>query len=137
MQSLVKSKITLMMKLNSNLEKFNDIYLTAKAVYLNKIAADEAAERLFHKYNIPYRSFKGYYLQAYRKMREGEPMHGGQIPQGLRECYLKQIYEEYGKEGLLIALKSYKTTIEYYKGRNENPKGDECLYDKYIKVATK
>ena len=118
---------------NYSIDILNDIYKYIKYVLSEELSQKEAAEKIFQLHNIPTNSFIGYYLRAYRKMIKGEVMNGGQIPQGIRVFFLDKIYENEGKRGLVLALKSYRETIEYYKSRGENPKGDIAIYEEYIK----
>ena len=115
------------------IEILNDIYKYIKCVLSEELSPKEAAERLYQLHHIPINSFINYYLNAYRKMIQGTIMRGGQIPQGIRVFFLDKIYEDEGKRGLTLALKSYRETIEYYINRGENPKGDMTIYEEYIK----
>ncbi|MBR5240351.1 MAG: hypothetical protein IKW05_00285 [Muribaculaceae bacterium] len=118
---------------NYSIDILNDLYKYIKYVLSEELSPREAAEKIYQLHNIPISSFINYYLNAYRKMMQGKVMRGGQIPQGIRVFFLDKIYENEGINGLTLALKSYRETIEYYKSRGENPKGDIALYEEYIK----
>lgn len=116
--------------------KWNNVYKYVVSVHLGKTYINDAAERVHDLYNdVAPGSFIMYYY-AYEKMLSGE-LHKRSISQSLLKVLLDGIYNDYGKDGLLRALKSYLLYIEHRKKKDGNPKGDECLYDKYMKVATK
>lgn len=115
------------------LEEFACIYKYIKLVQSSKLTQTEAGELLHQLHgNISLNSFRGYYYPTYKKMCSGEIIRGS-IPLGLRKFFLDKIYEDLGKEGLILALASFRQTIEYYSSKKVSKKKDIILYEEYAK----
>lgn len=120
------------MKENYTPEMHNLIYTAAKAVFEQGKDPNEfltTCERM----GINQRSFLGWFVPAYRYMRTGKTLKGN-IPQSIRRYMLERILNEYGHEGLLLALKSYIGTVEYYELKGVNKTGDREIIEEFQKI---
>ena len=103
------------------------IYSAGKAVYLNERNPESYRDRV-ESFGINWSSFRKWFIPAFRYMREGIVLKGN-LTQAVNRYLLERIYNEYGKEGLLIALKSFKGTIEYYESLGVNKVGDRAILE--------
>ena len=108
-------------------EMLDLIYSAGKAVYLNERDPESYREQV-EAFGINWSSFRKWFIPAFRYMREGIALKGN-LTQTVNRYLLERIYSEYGKEGLLIALKSFMGTIEYYESRGENRLGDRAIIE--------
>ena len=106
----------------------------AKAIYERKSDANTCWEIAYKKYGTPQRSFRNWFVPLFRFMLEGETFKGA-VPQSLTRYYLERIFEDYGKDALGNALRSYRGTIDYYElERGENKPGDSAIYEEFTKL---
>ena len=108
-------------------EMLDLIYSAGKAVYLNERNPESYRDRV-ESFGINWSSFRKWFIPAFRYMREGIVFKGN-LTQAVNRYLLERIYNEYGKEGLLIALKSFKGTIEYYESLGVNKVGDRAILE--------
>ena len=108
-------------------EMLDLIYSAGKAVYLNERNPESYRDRV-ESFGINWSSFRKWFIPAFRYMREGIVFKGN-LTQAVNRYLLERIYNEYGKEGLLIALKSFKGTIEYYESLGVNKVGDGAILE--------
>lgn len=108
-------------------EMLDLIYSAGKAVYLNERNPESYRDRV-ESFGINWSSFCKWFIPAFRYMREGIVFKGN-LTQAVNRYLLERIYNEYGKEGLFIALKSFKGTIEYYESLGVNKVGDRAILE--------
>lgn len=112
-------------------ESLRFAYNIAKAVYEEHL--EERAYKLkSSEYGFGWSSFRNYFIPAFRYMREGKVFKGG-LPESIKRYYFDNIFRDYGIEGLELALKSFKGTIDYYKNTGQPRIKDSLLYDEYIR----
>ena len=115
-------------------DEIKAIYEMAKAIYERKSDANTCREIAYKKYGTPQRSFRIWFVPLFRFMLEGETFKGA-VPQSLTRYYLERIFEDYGKDALENALRSYRGTIDYYElERGENKPGDSAIYEEFTKL---
>ncbi len=106
-------------------EMLDMIYRAGKAVY--EYGADPKQYMSKCKdMGISWRSFIGWYVPAFKYMRNGITLKGN-IPQDVRKYMLERIYTDYGRDGLRLAMKSYIGTIEYYESMGIKKRGDRLI----------
>lgn len=113
-------------------EQMSAIYEMGKKVYYGTINEQDASKRIKQDYGINQTSLI-YYFRSLRKMLDGSPTYSIGIGSALRDFLLSHIYNEFGKERLLGALKQFLACIEYYENSHNNvvQKRNRAIYKKY------
>lgn len=111
------------------------IYVAGKSVY-EQNAEIEQYRGICGKIKMNWNSFRGWYVPAFRYMREGITLKGS-IAQPVRQYMLERIYKEYGEQGLCIALKSYIGTVEYYEAQGVRKVGDRVIIQRFQSLLNK
>ena len=124
---------------NISKEKADVIYKMAKSIYLGKKDIDECYNiicKLYENEDNKFSSFRNYFVFLFTCMMNGTAFKGN-VPQVLYECYLNNIYIDFGANGLKNALKTYKSTIEYHEANGKNKPGDNKIYQKFLSILNK
>ncbi|MBQ4548658.1 MAG: HNH endonuclease [Bacteroidales bacterium] len=124
---------------NISKEKAELIYKMAKSIYLGVKDVEECYSiicKLYENDDNKFSSFKNYFVFLFRCMMNGTTFKGN-VPQVLYECYLNNIYVDFGADGLKNALKTYKCTIEYHEAKGINKPGDNKIYKKFFSILNK
>lgn len=77
-------------------------------------------------------AFRGWFVPAFKYLREGIALKGN-LTLAINRYMLERIEQDYGKEGLRCALKSYKGTVEYYDSIGINKPGDRTIIKEFEK----
>jgi 5-methylcytosine-specific restriction protein A len=108
-------------------------YSIAKKAYDKTIGIVEGAEYLSREYNINDASAKDY-INNFRHMRNGDQYTRTMNGTATR-YYLQKIFDDYGYNGLQIALQSVNSHIDYYEsldhGRLNNIRK---IHDDFMKI---
>lgn len=112
-------------------EMLDFIYNAGKAVYEQGVDVEH-----FHhqsdEFGITWSSFRRWFVPAFRYLREGIVFKGG-LTLAISRYMLERIEQDYGKEGLRCALKSYRGTVEYYDSMGINKPGDRAIIQEFEK----
>lgn len=111
------------------------IYTAGKAIYEHGTTSERYRVQCADM-GINWNSFNNWYVPAFRYMRCGTTLRGS-IPQVVYKYMLERIYNEYGSEGLRLALKSYIGTVEYYESRGVNKPGDRIIIQHFQRILNK
>lgn len=114
-------------------EMLDFIYNAGKAVYEQGVDVEQF-HRQSDELGITWSAFKCWFVPAFRYLREGIVFKGG-LTLAINRYMLERIEQDYGKEGLRCALKSYKGTVEYYDSIGINKPGDRAIileFEKHI-----
>lgn len=116
-------------------EMLDLIYIVGKEVYEHETELNQYREKC-ERMGINWNSFRGWFVPAFRYMRNGVTLKGS-IPQVICKYMLERIYNEYGSEGLRLALKSYIGTIRYYELKGKNKPGDRLIIQHFQNLLNK
>lgn len=108
------------------------IYRAGQAVYEHGVDPKQYMSKC-KDMGISWRSFIGWYVPAFKYMRNGITLKGS-IPQDVRKYMLERIYTDYGRDGLRLAIKSYIGTIEYYESMGINKSGDRLIAQHFLNI---
>lgn len=117
------------------LEMLDLIYKAGKAVYEHNAVPEDYKEKC-EEFGINWRSFKGWFIPAFRYFRTGTTLKGS-MPQLVYKYMLERIHAEYGNAGLYLALKSYMGTIEYYESKGIGKPGDKIIIQHFQSILDK
>lgn len=112
-------------------EMLDFIYTAGKAVYENGVDV-EHFHRQAEAFGITWSAFKGWFVPAFKYLREGITLKGN-LTLVISRYMLERIEQDYGKEGLRFALESYKGTIKYYDSIGINKPGDRAIIKEFEK----
>ena len=112
-------------------EMLDFIYNAGKAVYEQGVDVEQY-HRQSDELGITWSAFKCWFVPAFRYLREGIVFKGG-LTLAINRYMLERIEQDYGKEGLRCALKSYKGTVEYYDSIGINKPGDRAIIREFEK----
>ena len=111
-------------------QNYHDCYTYGKEIHLGNTTRKEAVAFLVQS-GMTERSAV-YYLQCVTSMLEGK-RYTATVKEVATSHFLVQILNDYGMDGLKIALKSMRMHLDYQKGKNELP-GMEKLYQDFLDV---
>lgn len=119
-------------RINYTDEVLDFIYTSGKSVY-EQGCDPEKFRKQAENLGLSWSSFSRYFLPAFRYMREGTTFKGS-LTQATNDYMLNRIYNEYGKDGLRNALKSFVGTIEYYEATGQNKPGDRAIIQRFQQI---
>ena len=115
-------------------ESIPDCYKYAKATFEGKITADEATLKLHEKHAIKVGSAKDY-PKLFKVLITGDGSLWS-LSSYTYDCFLDNIYKDYGKAQLGKSLTTFMQLIKKYEGDKVGSKRKmRLVYEKWIKLA--